>query len=1069
MQGVDHAADELGPDWEEDTIYCEATCPPEDVFYQGSDDEEYDNANSRRQRCEAAGQRFLDGRTPYLISANLKGPFDKVSGWVNPWRSKHRTAGSSQGTRISPGKLARSAKVKRTVSISETVAPGPHDSLECHLPSPESLKQGSVTEAHPYLEDDELVMVQNWRSGVESVIKAPLVTTPRNLGFGQKRKAKESGWLKSLASKRCRTDLMESGSINTPIPQRTRLASLGANASGPDDGLNVSFSSVPEQLPSNSAAKKFFWESQMEVMEIDNQFQSADELDKLEHQRTTEGSSPKRISPVGDTQTSSIHQIDKAEGGLLPDNLAVKDAASSPLSEHPMSQTTSYVKGSPAIRQQSPDEECLPHRSHMAQTSVDGKDTEVSPVAQNASDPLVPQFETQEDESFCFKMRSNRKGSSSSLSSLSNVSMNETIVIDDAPNGSDEDTWSGLSSTEEENSRAEAIDDNALTLPPNVDTGSVTKVNVKHLSSELSSITSDKFEGFNINGASPDSIDNEDSTSESSSATSSDMDSDSSEVFMAEEIEVAVSQESINESNNDEMDDVANEPCGKSLDVPSTQDVAAQEGSPLVDSIPRQSSITTPAAPTSKSLQAITADEAQRTPSQLAKPVLASSLASSTASRSLLKSSIRNFVPYSSWDRLTHLTGTPTQDSPSLLYLRCDAGREPSSTPCKFKISSQRPAPTAHDGSSQPSRQLPHAATEPVSDTTSTVSGSQSTDSAEDESNLNTDAPLPSRIKRASPVPVSASQQSPWAGSKLSQLAISAIDRISENQPLLETHQEADDSTNACTSPVQTPWVEDTLEASTPTAAHQANGKISNHDPQAQASEAMTPLNTRSMLSNPADRPSTPEPQFSVKSFASFMSPSPEPRPCPLLRATWEEPGSRLPNTQDIISSTTSNPWKSNSRHRVSWAPLPHEATNTLVTPSPLLAKGRTASPPPESSMTDLSTSETLHFTEHFNAVARRTNLSQRLLPTESQRTVGSPSLDAMAETFLTADHLRKPSTDPAKSDDQFGDSQDPLDMVADVFREMGDFLDKWNMDVEPQNRPSPEKTRLSVGAQSPW
>ncbi|KAH6608229.1 hypothetical protein Trco_004542 [Trichoderma cornu-damae] len=78
------------------SIYCEAVSQPQDIYYEGSEDEDYDDAVTRRQRCEAAGQQFLAGRAPLLLSATLRGPFGEESGWVNPWRSKHRTAHSQR-------------------------------------------------------------------------------------------------------------------------------------------------------------------------------------------------------------------------------------------------------------------------------------------------------------------------------------------------------------------------------------------------------------------------------------------------------------------------------------------------------------------------------------------------------------------------------------------------------------------------------------------------------------------------------------------------------------------------------------------------------------------------------------------------------------------------------------------------------------------------------------------------------------------------------------------------------------------------------------------------------------
>ncbi|KAL2127241.1 hypothetical protein VTI74DRAFT_11056 [Chaetomium olivicolor] len=72
----------------DEPVYCEAPHNPDDVLYHGSDDEAYQSPGERRRRCEAQARRFLEGKPLFLLSASLRGPFDSKSGWVNPWRSR---------------------------------------------------------------------------------------------------------------------------------------------------------------------------------------------------------------------------------------------------------------------------------------------------------------------------------------------------------------------------------------------------------------------------------------------------------------------------------------------------------------------------------------------------------------------------------------------------------------------------------------------------------------------------------------------------------------------------------------------------------------------------------------------------------------------------------------------------------------------------------------------------------------------------------------------------------------------------------------------------------------------
>ncbi|KAJ5811411.1 hypothetical protein N7474_007712 [Penicillium riverlandense] len=62
----------------------------------GSDDELDDDAGAaKRQRIERLAESYLEGKPLFILSASLRGPFDKD--WVNPWR-KNRKVGTSTGS-----------------------------------------------------------------------------------------------------------------------------------------------------------------------------------------------------------------------------------------------------------------------------------------------------------------------------------------------------------------------------------------------------------------------------------------------------------------------------------------------------------------------------------------------------------------------------------------------------------------------------------------------------------------------------------------------------------------------------------------------------------------------------------------------------------------------------------------------------------------------------------------------------------------------------------------------------------------------------------------------------------
>ncbi|KAG5750796.1 hypothetical protein H9Q70_006564 [Fusarium xylarioides] len=923
VQTADPLADELALGWGEDTIYCEATCDPEDVLYEGSDDENYDNPMSRKLRIEAAGQRFLDGKAPVLLTALLRGPFDaKSSNWVNPWRSKHRTAGNARIIRISPGKLKRSANVRRNVSIPETVQPA-SDSLECHLPSPESLNQTSETETHPYLEEDELAKVREWRDAVDAEKKPKdefWASTPQGSLSERKRKAKGSSWLKHLAYKRRRTDVMETGSIDTPVPSGNQ-PSLSATKA-----FNTSFSSVPDRLPSSAIATKRFFE----------QPTSEDELsrDKI--------------------------TLDRASA-----------PSSSPLSS-----------------------------------------LQYTPAA----------FETQEDASFCFKMRP-KPNQALETASDQDVSM-------------EEDTWSGLSSpnygmasTISVQNSTPAEEGRSLRAEEAMEIDQIA------VTSPLSSISSKEFRGFDISDSRP------------GSATPSDSELTSCPSQMsAEDAIVLVSEEMTSDCESATGSDVTSSLAvtkNHESSVTASVDESSEEEEEFGKA--KATEVVSPTTLNNRTPQTLAGRrEAETTPSKSTTP---------SHAEYLLRTSIKKrFIPQSSWEKLAKLTGSPAHQSLSQRRASCPSKLASNSPSGRRKIASVQSTPMKT--TLRRALSLPQPSLQNVRPTV--------VDSPAKEQQLEHEQRQPNSPKDTR---IPFSQQTPWVDNKLSQYASLSLGQISTDSPMSESKETG--TIVAESSPMkQTPWTNEMAElptmplALTPVVETEDRTAAEEPNTPAVVSQVDTPLQDASAAATTVIE-STPEPQFSVKSFASFRSTSPGHSSRRSKRAAWRGSGSRMPSTQGILASATKNPWVvRSSKRRVSFAPLPHETkgySSSPTTPCPSTSKGRQGSPPPDTPMSELPTSD---------AVVRGPIIrhKQRLLPSESQRTVGSPMPDAMAEAFLSADQLRQsaPPSDPTKSDRESDESQDPMEMAEDVFREM-DHVFEWNLSGTES---SPQKTQ---GQQSPW
>ncbi|KAM3510795.1 hypothetical protein MY11210_005576 [Beauveria gryllotalpidicola] len=184
------------------TIYCESKCPKEDVYYSGSDDDQYENPRERKRRYELAGQRFLAGSAPRLFSASLMGPFESSQGWKNPWASKTQARIARQPelqiTRAAKGPSSIKSR-KRHIKSRGTEAR--FDGSECHLPSPQSLKTASLlSEPHP--ENEELQTVQAWRHGIPPSEPAVQESTPSATDVHPPKRKASYNWLKPVPDKR---------------------------------------------------------------------------------------------------------------------------------------------------------------------------------------------------------------------------------------------------------------------------------------------------------------------------------------------------------------------------------------------------------------------------------------------------------------------------------------------------------------------------------------------------------------------------------------------------------------------------------------------------------------------------------------------------------------------------------------------------------------------------------------------------------------------------------------------------------------------------------------------------
>ncbi|KAF7547690.1 hypothetical protein G7046_g8928 [Stylonectria norvegica] len=1178
MQRAERMVVEQEPSWEEDTIYCEATCCPVDIFYEGSDDEDYDSPTSRRLRYEAAGQLYLHGQAPFLLTATLKGPFDSASGWVNPWRSKHRTAGAMPGTRTSPTKPIQQRRQKREVSIPETTQVDVQNSLECHLPSPESLKQPSLAESHPYLEEDELAMVQNWRDTLQPSYLAKddfWAPTPQATVSARKRQAKGSEWLRKVASKRRKTDIMETGTVNTPMPRRPGLrTSLLETTTLPDD-INISFGTsfdiAPFRIP--SATKPFpsnapDFEPETDTQEIEDE---DERIDPIHHSFSSAlvnpDSSFRRIPSQRSVQRIITNERAKeSEDELSQEHIVALNAAgslSSPVSQHRSTKSPSQPSSSrrimspPTLTRRSTNRSNSSKQNLLAQSPT--RDLIVAQItvpvpeqatAQTEGTKASPDFETQEDESFCFKMRSKQllEGEVSDIDADAGV-LEEDSSSDVSSICSESESWAGFSSGEE-NGDLPAPPDSASEVSganqPNTEIP-----NVKSMlyapesvsaessigstkSSVLSSIPSAKFAGFEYSTLSSDGPKDMETLSDRLDHKLDGEPGESiivagdhmSQLMASQQVEAIVPGRSSNQREN-----VQNSPMASNTKSPTPQRSSVEVKSDFEDT-----TMTVDAWDSSPTMleqgPSEMLDGVRQTLSPLSAPIEAVGSNSGLSPSLPWNESPSSSTPRSSWVELVHPTSAPESSPAPATNDEEDCQPQPDDA-----ISN-----TTSDGDSEPGQQADDTASTITSDValdseTSALKNTQmhkSTDgevSSPDKNNSLESAPVGSptsqqsrleqevsrateamEVERTEGSPLSCSQQTPWGETQLSQYAALVNSNVLQDGAspgLVSTPQKSHKSSTMPPPETQTPWgtgsfkLPAVLQAPTPRAGavtQDSPSQLPSGNSLASSVDRQTPFCENLGTPSNAGRPSIPEPQFSVKSFASFMSPSPERRPRQSGRASWRKSGSRLPSTQGVLASATRNPWDHEKRERrVSWAPLPDEKTEIPSSPLakenqfPHQSRGRQLSPPPMTPLSDLPTAVDAKFHDHFTAVKLRklrTNVlrpclhpsaSQRLLPTESQRTLGSPEAGAMAEKFLAADDIRKGDSENMEepyysehNQDMLNGhgSQDSMDIVDEVYREMSDYLETWNVDEElDQARRGDIVQTPSAGfeVQSPW
>jgi hypothetical protein len=211
--------------WAGEPLCAEAPQRKEDTVAEGSDIEDEPSAKEERQRRrEAIGRAYLKGHMPFLLSTQLRGPFDRASGWINPWKKVRKVVASPPiSGEVGPVEITKI----QAHATSKTFAFEP-----CHgdarRPSRKRLNRSpiSLVETGHYDADDEGVKSEQSSSSAHRMLDAQRLT--------------ESGHLAPPAQLRCQhsqqveseEDILQTSQEDLErLIERKRAESLG-NALG---------------------------------------------------------------------------------------------------------------------------------------------------------------------------------------------------------------------------------------------------------------------------------------------------------------------------------------------------------------------------------------------------------------------------------------------------------------------------------------------------------------------------------------------------------------------------------------------------------------------------------------------------------------------------------------------------------------------------------------------------------------------------------------------------------------------------------------------------------------------
>lgn len=999
-----------------DTIYCEAQCPDEDVYYFGSDDDQYESPRERKRRYELAGQRFLAGSAPRLFSASLKGPFERNRGWKNPWASKTRSIGVTQ-----PPKLQISCSTKAPAPVKDTKRHDKQlpahtrlDRSECHLPSPQSLKTASSSaDAHPFLEDEELQAVQAWRHNIRATepatVQQPTPSATDTIS-PLKRKASHN-WLKTIPDKRTRIEDTENEVLGSSERRISAFPDLST------EGGELPMSNLATKIQQESSTRFSPRNSTSQLISPPKQSLAARSTAKspaLIYSKPSDEPSQEQQAAATLSSPVSLRNVKQEKLDTQPSPLKFKvrahatfDASQRPVASPPKTATSNYTANNGGLQKpyRVPDDEDFVFDIAMAPPSdlSESEDDELSQAQEPATEPALEELQPS-----VLNEEPSAGTDCSSDSDLTELSGSpELSGVDESAEASEAESAEESHEMQDDSSEAPCI---AEANMADVETASESIMTTDEVQVEQPTEADESSDWEGLSSA-------EDTSEIGNDASEND---EVSGIDLSHSVLGETAGPLANECHDISGSDVIQLPQQDAVEPAAEPDVANHVIGPVV---------------AEEEYVGVTKTSAHL----VAEPVVPPSPnVKQESSDFSFRAMFRNLVPTKPWAQLTHLASGTLQATMK--------------EPIAPATMEECVLPSVEDTSSEliSADERGRSPTGRFTTSDSFASPAEEGDETCQTSLLRQDL-APESEKPATPQHQNVAEDGP------STSALEQIRAILSDEP---TEESQTANPEAVAGVPQEPHIQSSREI-TPA-------------PCTTADEMPSPVETpatpvRVKIPSPARNATDSEPRFAFKSFAAFTTPSPE-RLRVKKRRTLTGSSLRHARLRSILASGHAGSPRRTS-NRVSWLlPGEQEAEGENSEGKPYTSHDAPSSPPPRTPLAELPTAANEKFAKHFSSVVKRTDGLRHRFHVTVDTDGGARSLvsssqtssivakrknavsDAMEATTSAAAAAAAASIDVENQSSRPREatlSVEPMDMVEDMVREMGDFWQAWDVDAE--------------------